>query len=149
MADGGARNDYLSRVYRHIDPHRDYPAAARAARQHGRVVTRVTINRDGELLDVRLDRSSGWPLIDDAEMAAIRRAMPLPPVPDGMPRRSGRPGPADELLTEVRLSAQAKSPASAWRTGARHHGHVAVVGVVEADHDIAVAACERPRPAPA
>lgn len=84
MADGGARNDYLSRVYRHIDPHRGYPAAARAARQHGRVVTRVTINRAGELLDIRLDRSSGWPLIDNAEMAAIRRAMPLPPVPDGM-----------------------------------------------------------------
>jgi protein TonB len=84
MGDGGARNDYLSRVYRHIDPYRDYPAAARAARQHGRVVTRVTINRAGELLDIRLDRSSGWPLIDNAEMAAIRRAMPLPPVPTGM-----------------------------------------------------------------
>lgn len=84
MGDGGARNDYLSRVYRHIDPHRDYPAAARTARQHGRVVTRVTINRAGELLDIRLDRSSGWPLIDSAEIAAIRRAMPLPPVPDGM-----------------------------------------------------------------
>ena len=84
MGDGGARNDYLSRVYRHIDPHRDYPAAARAARQHGRVVTRVTISRAGELLDLRLDRSSGWPLIDNAEMAAIRRAMPLPPVPAGM-----------------------------------------------------------------
>ena len=82
--DGGARNDYLSRVYRHIDPYRDYPAAARAARQHGRVVTRVTISRAGELLDIRLDRSSGWPLIDDAEMSAIRRAMPLPPVPAGM-----------------------------------------------------------------
>lgn len=84
MGDGGARNDYLSRVYRHIDPYRDYPAAARAARQHGRVVTRLTISRAGELLDIRLDRSSGWPLIDNAEMAAIRRAMPLPPVPAGM-----------------------------------------------------------------
>jgi protein TonB len=84
MADGGARNDYLSRVYRHIDPYRDYPSAARAARQHGRVVTRVTINRSGELLDIRLDHSSGWPLLDNAEMAAIRRAMPLPPVPAGM-----------------------------------------------------------------
>jgi protein TonB len=84
MADGGARNDYLSRVYSHIEPYRSYPAAARASGQHGRVVTRVTINRDGGLVDLRLDRSSGWPLIDEAEMAAIRRAMPLPPVPNGM-----------------------------------------------------------------
>ncbi len=84
MADGGARNDYLSRVYRHIEPYRSYPAAARAGGQHGRVVTRVTINRDGGLVDLRIDNSSGWPLIDNAEMAAIRRAMPLPPVPAGM-----------------------------------------------------------------
>ncbi len=84
MGDGGARNDYLSRVYRHIDPYRDYPAGRPRGRQHGRVVTRVTINRAGELVDIRLDRSSGWPLIDNAEMAAIRRAVPLPPVPDGM-----------------------------------------------------------------
>ncbi len=84
MADGGARNDYLSRVYRHIEPYRRYPAAARASGQHGRVVTRVTIGRDGALIDLRIDNSSGWPLIDEAEMAAIRRAMPLPPVPAGM-----------------------------------------------------------------
>ncbi len=84
MADGGARNDYLSRVYRHIEPYRSYPAAARAGGQHGRVVTRVTIGRDGGLIDLRIDNSSGWPLIDNAELAAIRRALPLPPVPAGM-----------------------------------------------------------------
>ncbi|MBR2820224.1 MAG: TonB family protein, partial [Reyranella sp.] len=82
---GGMRNDYLSRVFRHIEPHRVYPAVARENRQSGRVVTRVTINRDGYLVDVRIDRSSGWPAIDAAEIAAIRRAMPLPPVPNGMP----------------------------------------------------------------
>jgi protein TonB len=85
MGLGGQRNDYLSRVFRHIEPFRSYPASARANRQSGRVVTRVTINRDGQLIDVRLDQSSGWPAIDDAELTAIRRAMPLPPVPHGMP----------------------------------------------------------------
>ena len=44
----------------------------------------MTIGRDGALIDLRIDNSSGWPLIDEAEMAAIRRAMPLPPVPAGM-----------------------------------------------------------------
>ena len=82
---GGLRNDYLSRVFRHIEPHRVYPASARENRQAGRVVTRVTINRDGQLVDARVERSSGWPVIDAAELAAIRRAMPLPPVPNGMP----------------------------------------------------------------
>lgn len=82
---GGLRNDYLSRVFRHIEPYRVYPASARENRQTGRVVTRVTINRDGQLVDARVERSSGWPVIDAAELAAIRRAMPLPPVPNGMP----------------------------------------------------------------
>lgn len=82
---GGERNDYLTRVFRHIEPFRVYPEAARANRQRGRVVTRVTINRAGELVAVSVDRSSGWPLIDNAELAAIRRAMPLPPPPAGMP----------------------------------------------------------------
>jgi protein TonB len=84
MAYGGERNDYLSRVYRHIEPYRDYPAAARAGGQHGRVATRVTIDRAGGLIDIRIEHSSGWPLLDNAEMAAIRRAAPLPPVPNGM-----------------------------------------------------------------
>lgn len=82
---GGERNDYLTRVFRHIEPFRIYPEAARANRQRGRVVTRVTINRAGELVALSVDRSSGWPLIDNAELAAIRRAMPLPPPPAGMP----------------------------------------------------------------
>lgn len=82
---GGLRNDYLSRVFRHIEPYRVYPASARENRQSGRVVTRVTINRSGQLVDARIERSSGWPVIDAAELAAIRRAMPLPPVPNGMP----------------------------------------------------------------
>ncbi len=79
------RNDYLSRVFRHIEPYRVYPPSARENRQSGRVVTRVTINRNGQLVDARVERSSGWPIIDAAELAAIRRAMPLPPVPNGMP----------------------------------------------------------------
>lgn len=82
---GGLRNDYLSRVFRHIEPYRVYPPSARENRQSGRVVTRVTINRDGQLVDARVERSSGWPIIDAAEIAAIQRAMPLPPVPNGMP----------------------------------------------------------------
>lgn len=80
-----ARNEYLSRVFRHLEPFRRYPDMARVNRQQGRVVTRVVINRAGELLAISVERSSGWPLIDNAEIAAIRSAMPLPPPPATMP----------------------------------------------------------------
>ena len=42
---------------------------------------RVTVARDGRLLDVRVGTSSGWPAIDAAELETIRKAAPFPPVP--------------------------------------------------------------------
>ena len=82
-----------------------------AARQSGRVVSRVTLARDGRLIDVSIDTSSGRPAIDAAELAAIRQASPFPPGAAGHAGRPGDPGAADELLGD-----QAKSAASAWRT---------------------------------
>jgi protein TonB len=49
------------------------------------VVSRVTIARDGRLIDVRIDTSSGSPALDAAELAAIRKAAPFPAVPGEMP----------------------------------------------------------------
>lgn len=82
---GRQRNDYLSRVFRHLESYRASERNARAANQHGRVVTRVTIARDGGLLEVTLDTSSGRSNLDAAELDAIRQAAPFPPVPANMP----------------------------------------------------------------
>jgi protein TonB len=81
---GRQRNDYLSRVFRHLEPYRFDPGSMRGSQQ-GRVVTRVTIARDGRLIDVRIDSSSGSSALDAAELAAIRKASPFPPVPRDMP----------------------------------------------------------------
>ena len=44
-----------------------------------------TRGRDGRLIDVRIDKSSGWPLIDAAELETIRKSAPFPAVPSDMP----------------------------------------------------------------
>ena len=49
------------------------------------MVTRVTIARDGRLIDVKIDKSSGWPAIDASELETIRKSAPFPPVPRDMP----------------------------------------------------------------
>lgn len=85
IGQGRQRNDYLTRVFRHLEPYRMSARASRASTERGRVVTRVTIGRDGGLIDVRIDSSSGRPAIDAAELEAIRRAAPFPPVPSAMP----------------------------------------------------------------
>lgn len=82
---GRQRNDYLSRVFRHLEPYRISAHTARASRQTGRVVTRVTLDRSGSLIDVSLDTSSGRPALDAAELEAIRKGAPFPPVPANMP----------------------------------------------------------------
>jgi protein TonB len=80
-----ARNTYLDQVARLTARFRRYPAIAFDNKQQGRVVTRVTISRDGRLIDVRIDKSSGWPAIDAAELETIRKSAPFPPVPNDMP----------------------------------------------------------------
>lgn len=80
-----ARNAYLDQVARLTSKFRQYPRGLVSANQRGRVVTRVTIARDGRLIDVSIDTSSGWPAIDNAELETIRRSAPFPPVPPDMP----------------------------------------------------------------
>lgn len=82
---GRARNAYLDLVARHTARYRFYPRLALDNKQEGRVVTRVTIARDGRLIDVRIDKSSGWPAIDAAELETMRKSAPFPPVPSDMP----------------------------------------------------------------
>jgi protein TonB len=85
IGQGRQRNDYLSRVARQIAQYRVYPASASSSNQGGRVVMRVTVARDGRVLDVRVGTSSGWPAIDAAELETIRKAAPFPPLPSEMP----------------------------------------------------------------
>jgi protein TonB len=82
---GRARNAYLDQVARLTSRYRRYPRVAADNKQEGRVVTRVTIGRDGRLIDVRIDKSSGWPAIDAAELETIRKSAPFPAVPADMP----------------------------------------------------------------
>ena len=80
-----ARNAYLDQVARLTSKYRRYPRGVVDANQQGRVVTRVTITRAGQLIDVSIETSSGWPAFDAAELEAIRRSAPFPPVPPDMP----------------------------------------------------------------
>ncbi|MBV8409060.1 MAG: TonB family protein [Alphaproteobacteria bacterium] len=80
---GRQRNDYLTRLFRHLEPYRFDPAKGR--QQHGRVVTRVTLARDGRVLEVDIASSSGSAALDAAEVAAIRKGSPFPPLPAAMP----------------------------------------------------------------
>ncbi len=54
-----------------------YPSAARLNGWEGKVVLRAVIRADGHLSEVRVHRSSGHEVLDNAAMEAIRLACPL------------------------------------------------------------------------
>jgi protein TonB len=53
-------------------------------RQEGAGVLRFRIDDRGRLLDYALERSAGHDALDEEILAMIRRAAPLPPIPDAL-----------------------------------------------------------------
>lgn len=53
-----------------------------ATTEAGTVVLRITIARDGRLVDVGLSRSSGSPTLDSFTLSMVRGAAPFNPLPD-------------------------------------------------------------------
>lgn len=75
-----AQQDYLLQIVRRLSQARFTPAT-REERERGLVVVRLTIGRDGSLVDVVLARPSGSPALDRGVIDTIRRASPFAPLP--------------------------------------------------------------------
>ena len=90
-----AQATWHSRLVGHLERHKRYPRSARMRREEGVVHVRFRINRDGEVLDCSLVTSSGHTSLDDATVALVSRASPLPTPPDDVP------GEVHELVVPV------------------------------------------------
>ena len=76
-----SHDSWEGRVMARLERYRRYPSAARSHRQQGVAWVNATLDRDGQLLALRLQQSSGHPLLDEAAIATFHRAAPLPRVP--------------------------------------------------------------------
>lgn len=93
-ADGG-KNDTLAQTmqaYRQaimarLAAERNYPRGPLLAGYQGTGTILFHIDRDGRLLDVAIQTSTGRKALDRAAMALVRRAAPFPAVPAEMPDR--------------------------------------------------------------
>lgn len=77
-----ARRGYLALLKNRIEQHREYPVSARKGQQEGSVLVAFSLSRDGSLLQARVARTSGIPLLDAAALRAVRGAGRFPPVPE-------------------------------------------------------------------
>jgi protein TonB len=68
-----------------LEAHRTYPPAAQRRGEQGDALVRLTINREGRVLDFALLQSTGSPRLDAAVEALLGHA-DLPPFPAAMPQ---------------------------------------------------------------
>lgn len=74
-------------ILRRVDEFKRYPASARVDRAEGKVVVKAVINEDGDLGEVEVFQSSGYPTLDKAAVETMRQAAPFHlPHPLGQPR---------------------------------------------------------------
>lgn len=65
-----------------------YPAFSKRAGETGKVTLRVLIGKNGQPLEVKIQKSSGFPRLDDAAVAAARGALFSPHIVNGEPHEA-------------------------------------------------------------
>ncbi|WP_129776443.1 energy transducer TonB family protein [Peristeroidobacter soli] len=70
-----------SSLLTHLERFKRYPGAAQKRRQEDTIYLRFTMDRRGEVIDWKIERSAGHALLDAEVGRLIRRASPLPPPP--------------------------------------------------------------------
>ncbi|MDG5496256.1 energy transducer TonB [Niveispirillum sp. BGYR6] len=81
----GPPPDYAATLVMTLQRAKQYPLAARKQRQEGVAYVRFVMNRAGNILSVKLERSSGFPLLDEEAVALFGRVSALPPLPAELP----------------------------------------------------------------
>ncbi len=73
---------YLEHVKNKIQNVWVYPQEAVETGQQGRLLILFSIGKNGDLIRLKLIRSSGYSLLDKAALQAVRDASPFPPLPN-------------------------------------------------------------------
>lgn len=78
-AERAALANWQSRLLGHLKAHLRFPRQAERSRQEGVALVSVTVDRQGRVLNARIDRGSGYPVLDGEALATVRRGSPVPP----------------------------------------------------------------------
>lgn len=70
-------------VLAHLERYKRYPRVAKIRYQEGTAMVHFSIGRTGTVLSTRLEKSSGFPLLDQEGLDLVKRASPIPAPPPG------------------------------------------------------------------
>ncbi|MBI2002302.1 MAG: energy transducer TonB [candidate division NC10 bacterium] len=76
--------DYLAQVKRRVERVWVYPEEALAHGVGGELLLVFTLNKGGTLTNIRLVQSSGFPILDEEALRAVKLAAPFDPFPSQM-----------------------------------------------------------------
>ena len=76
--------DYLGRLKARIQREWGYPEEARRVGMGGELHMLFTLNKAGTLVNIRLLESSGYPVLDNEALRAVKAAAPFDPFPQQM-----------------------------------------------------------------
>jgi len=82
----GIAAEYAGRIQALLADHRRYPRRARQLGQQGEARLFFAVDRDGRLVESRIEHSSGHHVLDREVLAMVERAQPLPPIPEPLGR---------------------------------------------------------------
>lgn len=85
QASSNADLSWEALIMARLEKHRRYPAAARSRGEQGVAFVTFRMNREGHVLSSRISRSSGSARLDQAALETLKRADPLPPIPNDKP----------------------------------------------------------------
>ncbi len=81
----GAVTDFKAALLAWLQRHKEYPRRAKRRQQQGTALLYFVMDREGQVLEYRIEVSSGHRLLDQEVTAMIERAQPLPEMPAEMP----------------------------------------------------------------
>jgi periplasmic protein TonB len=80
-----ARQFYVKEAIKMINKTVRYPASAQQKGQEGSVRVTVTLNREGNIIDIVATEESKYSILTKEALSAIKKAAPFQPLPDAIP----------------------------------------------------------------
>lgn len=75
---------YFKLIKKKIDEKTFYPEIARRKNMEGKTKVQFIINKNGDLIDIKILKSSGNKLLDNASIEILKRASPFPEFPENL-----------------------------------------------------------------